>query len=142
MGYKVSACFARRLTSPPTPLTRRGEFDSDNLKLFSIGYSLANNNVYRIHLDLGAAKQHTLFFNGVFYGFLLSSVSSDGLCDGPGTLRITINYFDKRNVFILWAQKKIKSKYLNHIPFAATSPTEPCGLARDVAYYGANGSKE
>jgi len=70
-GYKTSAYFAARLTSPPASRcigtgspersgqvlqsppgqavrTGRGELDSENSKLFSISYQSANNGVYII----------------------------------------------------------------------------------------------
>jgi len=35
IGYKTIAYFVSRLTSPPTPLRRRGELDPDCSELFS-----------------------------------------------------------------------------------------------------------
>jgi len=39
MGYKTSAYFAARLTSPPAPLRVRGELDTDTSGLFSYSNS-------------------------------------------------------------------------------------------------------
>jgi len=59
-GYKTFAYFGARLTSPPTPLRRKGELDSENLKLYSIGYPSVNNGIYNLskHLVVGEDSNH------------------------------------------------------------------------------------